>query len=444
MKWRNLLLLLLFQCTTICAQMDVILRRAIKVDCPNQIYYIERCPYALMIPVSRPGRQEVLSYTYPEIQPAFVNTNGKKETFLNWKEVSFGALKKSAMRVEMKIRLHIYDLKTARKKPKLNKKDMDTIPYLKDEENFRCESKSMQTTAAGIKGIGREEIVKNIFDFVLKTLDYKIFFLQDRGAKQALKDGQGDCTEYSELMVTLCRAKKIPARIVMGLTMHTNGSVGYHNWTEVFFPEYGWVSFDPTWADGPSGRTTFDKMKNCYVELSHERFTHEIQVPCSGTYPFNLSLSDSCDILSNDAGKKNLQMQNYYNAMQLGKADSLLDTLISMEPDQYSHWLFKGVIKARQGDFVKARNYLRTCSENVLVQSEKSFYLYALANYYALKNEADSSVQTLKEAETAGHNFYSQLEKDIDFEKIKDHPAFVELKKEWAVKEEERKKGKKQ
>jgi len=442
MKWR-ILTLSLFLCAFAFGQKrEVILKRVLKVDCPNQVYHIERCHYALMIPVNRPGRQEVITYTYPAIQPAFVNRNEKNETFLNWKDISFGELKKSVLQVDMKIRIQPYDLKTAKKSPKPDKKDMDTLSYLKDEENFRCEAKNIQEAAAKIEGTSREEIVKNIFEFVGKSLDYKSFFFQDRGAKQALKDGQGDCTEYSELMITLCRAKKIPARIVMGLIVHSNGLVDYHNWAEVYFPEYGWVSFDPTWADGPSANTSFYKMKNCYIQLSNLRFTKQIIAPCYGDFPFSIDLRDSCVILSHDIAAKDKQMQAYYHKMQLGKADSLLDTLLVYEPDQYSYWMFKGIIKARQGDFEKALACLRNSEKSLVSLSEKKSYLYALANYYALKNEADSAVKTLKESYAISPIPYVQANTDPDLIKIRYNPAFMELLAEWKRKEDEKSKKK--
>jgi len=64
----------------------------------------------------------------------------------------------------------------------------------------------------------------------------------------------GYCTYYATTMVTLLRAQDVPARFVVGYTPGERaGDDGYvvrgldsHAWVEVYFPEVGWVRFDPT------------------------------------------------------------------------------------------------------------------------------------------------------------------------------------------------------
>jgi transglutaminase-like putative cysteine protease len=68
---------------------------------------------------------------------------------------------------------------------------------------------------------------------------------------------RGYCTYYATTMVTMLRTQNIPARFVVGYT--TGEQVGNdeyqvrgldsHAWVEVYFPDVGWVQFDPT----PSG-----------------------------------------------------------------------------------------------------------------------------------------------------------------------------------------------
>jgi transglutaminase-like putative cysteine protease len=64
----------------------------------------------------------------------------------------------------------------------------------------------------------------------------------------------GYCTYYATTMVTMLRTQDVPARFVVGYT--TGQQVaddewvvrGYnsHAWVEVYFPEHGWITFDPT------------------------------------------------------------------------------------------------------------------------------------------------------------------------------------------------------
>jgi len=67
----------------------------------------------------------------------------------------------------------------------------------------------------------------------------------------------GYCTYFATTMVTMLRTQDIPARFVVGYTpgQQVDDSEwvvrGYnsHAWVEVYFPEHGWVKFDPTPSD---------------------------------------------------------------------------------------------------------------------------------------------------------------------------------------------------
>lgn len=73
------------------------------------------------------------------------------------------------------------------------------------------------------------------------------FFLFDSKA--------GSCDQFASAFVVLARMNGIPARLVTGYAPGDyNPFTGYyevlaeqaHAWTEVYFPNYGWVAFDPT------------------------------------------------------------------------------------------------------------------------------------------------------------------------------------------------------
>jgi transglutaminase-like putative cysteine protease len=69
---------------------------------------------------------------------------------------------------------------------------------------------------------------------------------------------RGYCTYYATTMATMLRTQGIPARVAVGYTAGQQVSEdtwvvrGFdsHTWVEVYFPETGWVRFDPTPA-GP-------------------------------------------------------------------------------------------------------------------------------------------------------------------------------------------------
>lgn len=412
------------------AQREVIVKRTLRVNCTNSDYSLQSCAFGLMVPADRPGRQEIIEYTYPSLKPSNVTKTGANEYYLKWLNYSFGQLNKNDLQVNIKLKLTVYDLKAARKKPLIDKADLDTIPYLKDEENFRINAKNIKEASAQITGLNREDITRSIFNYVVKALDYHIYLNQDRGAKQALKDGKGDCTEYSELMITLCRAKKIPARIVAGLIPGSSGTVGYHNWVEVFFPQYGWVSFDPTWADSPSATTSFSTMKNTYIELSHRRYVNQWLCPCWGTFPFSLAFKDTCMDLTNNIGKLFKDAFKNYQSYQNEKAAFLLDSLLKIEPDNNEFLMLRGVTHARLNEFEKGWGLIQTAIANAETSAQKTKALYSLANYYALKGEGDNTIKALKDAIESGFTQFSHLYIDSDFHKLNNYEPYINFIKE--------------
>jgi transglutaminase-like putative cysteine protease len=68
----------------------------------------------------------------------------------------------------------------------------------------------------------------------------------------------GYCTYYATAMVTMLRSEGVPARFVTGYTPgqevgeneYVVRGLDSHAWVQVYFPEVGWVNFDPTPA-GP-------------------------------------------------------------------------------------------------------------------------------------------------------------------------------------------------
>lgn len=84
-------------------------------------------------------------------------------------------------------------------------------------------------------------------------VDYFLFDLQ-----------QGYCDYYATAMVVLARAAGVPARLAVGYaTGRYDAATGRyvvteadaHSWPELYFPEYGWIAFEPTAAQPVSDRS---------------------------------------------------------------------------------------------------------------------------------------------------------------------------------------------
>jgi transglutaminase-like putative cysteine protease len=75
-----------------------------------------------------------------------------------------------------------------------------------------------------------------------------------------LRTRAGDCEHFASAAALLLRLAGVPARVVVGFAtgrqtgprQYTVRDVDAHDWIEVYFPGYGWVSFNPTPAASPA------------------------------------------------------------------------------------------------------------------------------------------------------------------------------------------------
>ncbi len=79
----------------------------------------------------------------------------------------------------------------------------------------------------------------------------------DHGALFALSKMGGDCTEFTDLYVALCRAAGIPTRWIEGVTANPDPVTPKHDWAESYFPGMGWVTVDPTWGRTLANRSRY-------------------------------------------------------------------------------------------------------------------------------------------------------------------------------------------
>lgn len=89
------------------------------------------------------------------------------------------------------------------------------------------------------------QAARAVADWVHRNIAYEI---TAGGARACLGTRQGDCGPQTRLVIAMCRALGIPARMVGGL-MYSDGRFLQHYWAEVHLGEAGWVPFDPVAAE---------------------------------------------------------------------------------------------------------------------------------------------------------------------------------------------------
>jgi transglutaminase-like putative cysteine protease len=121
-------------------------------------------------------------------------------------------------------------------------------------ENARIRAKALELT----RGVKTEfDAVQRILAWVIDHTTY-VLTPPKYDAMYTFETGKGNCQNYSHLAAALMRAAGIPARIVNGVTLKrtydakteygklTFGMAqGRHSWIDVYFPDLGWVPFDP-------------------------------------------------------------------------------------------------------------------------------------------------------------------------------------------------------
>ena len=131
--------------------------------------------------------------------------------------------------------------------------------YLQTSEQVQTDDPAIRELAFKLTNSAKTQ-----FDAVQKVVSYVVDHVRyvnppvQYDALYALRTGKGNCQNYSHLTAALLRSVGVPVRIVNGVTMNqpfdvtwTKGTLtfkmgqGRHSWVEVWFPDLGWVPYDP-------------------------------------------------------------------------------------------------------------------------------------------------------------------------------------------------------
>lgn len=131
--------------------------------------------------------------------------------------------------------------------------------YLKATDQVPAGDSQIRSKARELTSTAKNEFdaVQRILTWVVDHMHY-VLIPQSYDALYSLQSGKGNCQNYSHLSAAIMRAVGIPVRIVNGITLkkpydiNIGNSIltmkmaqGRHSWVEVYFPDLGWVPFDP-------------------------------------------------------------------------------------------------------------------------------------------------------------------------------------------------------
>ena len=182
--------------------------------------------------------------------------NGNHIIRATWKEPSQEIT--SAITITARNSTRLVEIKTVEPFP-LNNLPKDVERYLKSTEQVPAKNDQIIAKARALTEGSKTEFdaVQKVLTWVIDHMKY-VLLPESYDAMYSFKTGKGNCQNYSHLTAALLRAVGIPARIVNGVTLKqpydvkvTGGVLtmrraqGRLSWIEVFFPDLGWVPFDP-------------------------------------------------------------------------------------------------------------------------------------------------------------------------------------------------------
>jgi len=215
----------------------------------------------LNLPDSYLNRQKVIGYDFSIAPTSIRSENGNLyATFL-----IDNLTKRTTLTVSTELELYEYDYETAWK---------CSFPVELSEEERKEYTSPTELLESGdpvFTGAELEENDGTEYGMVSAILAFTERHLSkqeaddDGTALDALKRGYGDCYDYSLVFAALCRAKGIPARVVVGEVAPLG--IG-HAIVEVYFSELGWVPMDP--VNTGAGTITLSHLEPDFVYLTDD------------------------------------------------------------------------------------------------------------------------------------------------------------------------------
>lgn len=231
---------------------------------------IKKMDVYLAIPTNRVNQilNDKISYM-PDYTDIITDQWGQKATHFHFADLKSGESKE----IKMVSTITTYDVRYFIYPDKVEALSTisDTIKnkYLANNEKFKYDDPIIIDALK--EAIGNEKnpywIARNIYTYIIDHMFYDMVGGWNT-APTVLKRGNGSCSEYSFVYISMCRAAGLPARYVGSVVVRGDDASMdnvFHRWIEVYMPGYGWIPIDPSGGDKPSPRDQAD----CFGSLSN-------------------------------------------------------------------------------------------------------------------------------------------------------------------------------
>ena len=209
----------------------------------------------LAVPQESPSQKllEPLIYSAP-VDHDFIYDKWLQNTaWFHFDEVKPNEMVQASYKTVVKLSDHRYFIRPEKVG---NLKDIPkdiTKMYLDDDTKFAINSETVQNAVK--KAIGDEInpywMMRKIFRYIIDNMFYELAGGWNI-APAVLERGNGSCSEYSFVFISMCRAAGLPARYTGAITQRgdlASEDEVFHRWCEVYLPKIGWVPVDPSGGD---------------------------------------------------------------------------------------------------------------------------------------------------------------------------------------------------
>jgi hypothetical protein len=152
--------------------------------------------------------------------------------------------------------------------------------YLRSTSNHPADLPIIEThLAAAMQGVedrsDQHRLVESLVSYVSDFIDdapNDLYGHNTSSVTEILENRFGDCTEHSQLFVTLARAAGIPAREVTGFVYNGDDeepALAGHMWAEVQIDGH-WIGVDPTWNEIELNRSHVQTQNDFVPSLAFE------------------------------------------------------------------------------------------------------------------------------------------------------------------------------
>lgn len=180
----------------------------------------------------------------------------------------------------------------------VNAKINENFPQIKPIAEHFNEQKYWPVNHGLIKQLANEHNdVKSIYDYVVNTLSYTTDDITKKidrlGAIKALENPEkATCQEFTDLFVSLARAKQIASRRITGYANSNDERLRplslsqdiLHAWPDYYDQEKKqWIAVDPTWENTTGGVDYFNQFDLNHIVFAINGINSELPVP-AGSY----------------------------------------------------------------------------------------------------------------------------------------------------------------